>query len=244
MKPRIRCGGGNVVFQEWLGPEELDGFRTNHFGRTPFARAGGAAADTSLFTWETVDRVLKNRESIDLMTVNAGRLVDVPRPLSLADVRRLMASGISVVIRAGEEHDLGLRALATAFEHELPGEVHVHLYVTPGGTNSYGWHYDFEDVFVVQTAGTKDYYFRANTVARDAVLGDRLDFSCVSRETSQIFSSRLVAGDWLYIPATWWHLVKCAEDALSISVGVMSPAALGRARRLPGGWNGPSQSGS
>jgi ribosomal protein L16 Arg81 hydroxylase len=53
-----------------------------------------------------------------------------------------------------------------------------------------------------------------------------------------MFTARLVAADWLYIPATWWHLVKCAEDALSISVGIMSPAALARAKRLPPGWTG------
>ena len=36
--------------------------------------------------------------------------------------------------------------------------------------NSYGWHHDFEDVFIAQTAGVKDDYFRANTVARDVVV--------------------------------------------------------------------------
>jgi len=51
-------------------------------------------------------------------------------------------------------------------------------------------------------------------------------------------SARLIAGDWLYLPPRWWHLVKCIEQSLSISVGVMSPAELGRARRLPPGWTG------
>ena len=120
----------------------------------------------------------------------------------------------------------------------LPGEVHVQVYATPAGTNSYGWHYDFEDVFIAQTAGVKDYYFRQNTVARDTRLGDQLDFTSVRRETSPIYQSRLIAGDWLYIPSTWWHLVKCVEDSLSISVGVMPPEALRDARRLPAGWTG------
>jgi ribosomal protein L16 Arg81 hydroxylase len=53
-----------------------------------------------------------------------------------------------------------------------------------------------------------------------------------------MFSSRLVAGDWLYLPARWWHLVKCVEDSLSISVGVMAPEDLQRARHLPPGWTG------
>jgi ribosomal protein L16 Arg81 hydroxylase len=142
------------------------------------------------------------------------------------------------VVRAAERNDPGLARLAERFERVLPGEVHIQLYATPAGTNSYGWHYDFEDVFIAQTAGVKDYYFRQNTVARDARLGDQLDFTSVRRETSPIYQSRLIAGDWLYIPSTWWHLVKCVEDSLSISVGVMPPEALRDARRLPAGWTG------
>ena len=37
----------------------------------------------------------------------------------------------------------------------------------------------------------------------------------------QLMQARLIAGDWLYVPRRWWHLVLCAEDSLSISVGVM-----------------------
>jgi ribosomal protein L16 Arg81 hydroxylase len=172
------------------------------------------------------------------LTVAAGQTVPVPRPRSLADAKQLLARGVSVVVRAAERNDPGLARLAERFERVLPGEVHIQLYATPAGTNSYGWHYDFEDVFIAQTAGVKDYYFRANTVALDAVLGDTLDFTSFTRERSPLMSARLIAGDWLYLPPRWWHLVKCIEQSLSISVGVMSPAELGRARRLPPGWTG------
>jgi 50S ribosomal protein L16 3-hydroxylase len=225
---------------EWFAPNDLRWFLENHFDRAPFASPGAAASAVPLLDWQTVDRVLKSDLPVDVLTVSGGRLMEsAAAPRSLADVSQLMKDGVSVVVRAGELHDAGLRALAASFEDALSGEVHVQLYATPGGTNSYGWHYDFEDVFIVQTAGVKDYYFRANTVSREAVLGDRLDFTAVRRETSPMFSARLVAGDWLYLPATWWHLVKCVEDSLSISVGVMPPAAFERASRLPAGWSGP-----
>jgi 50S ribosomal protein L16 3-hydroxylase len=45
------------------------------------------------------------------------------------------------------------------------------------------------------------------------------------RETSPLIASTLVAGDWLYIPRGWWHMARAADDSLSISVGVLSPAA-------------------
>ena len=229
------------MLPEWLAPDELPGFMSDHFQLAPFARAGAAKSALGALDWATVDRVLRSDEPLDVMTVRSGQLFDVPLPRSLDAARVLMKAGISVVVRAAERHDAGLRRVAEAFEAALPGEVHIQVYATPGGTNSYGWHYDFEDVFIAQTAGVKDYYFRRNTVARDAVLGDRLDFTRVRSEVSPIYQSRLIAGDWLYIPATWWHLVKCAEDALSISVGVMSPAQLRGARHLPPGWTGATR---
>jgi ribosomal protein L16 Arg81 hydroxylase len=78
-----------------------------------------------------------------------------------------MARGIGVVIRRAERNHPDLAALAAAFVRNLPGEVHLQLFVTPAGTNNFGWHYDVEDVFIVQTAGAKDCYFRENTVDRD-----------------------------------------------------------------------------
>jgi ribosomal protein L16 Arg81 hydroxylase len=132
-----------------------------------------------------------------------------------------MAQGISTVVQASEYYDQGLQELADAFARLLPGKVHVQLYATPGGAHSYGWHYDFEDVFIAQTLGVKDYYLRDNTVARHTRVGQRLDFTCIRAETSKLMSARLVTGDWLYIPHRWWHLVKCVDSALSISVGIM-----------------------
>jgi 50S ribosomal protein L16 3-hydroxylase len=227
------------MLDDWLAPNDVDWFIANCFGHTPYAAPGVARNALPLFEWRTLDAVLASPLPADVLTVASGRLVDVPRPCSVAAARRLMNAGVSVVVRAAERHDDRLRALAASFERQLPGEVHVQLYATPPRTHSYGWHFDFEDVFIAQTMGVKDYYFRANTVARDAVLGQRLDFSAVTREVSPLFSTRLCAGDWLYIPATWWHFVVCAaEDALSISVGVMPPAAMERAHRLPAGWTG------
>ncbi len=226
------------MLTEWLAPDDLDWFLRAHFQAAPFARPAAAKSAVPALDWVTVDRVLRSDRPLDVMTVRAGQLFQVPTPRSAGEARALMQAGISVVVRGAEQHDAGLRALADGFEAALPGEVHVQVYATPGGTNSYGWHYDFEDVFIAQTAGVKDYYFRQNTVARDTVLGDRLDFTCVRAETSPVYQSRLIAGDWLYIPSTWWHLVKCAEESLSISVGVMPPEQLRKARRLPPGWTG------
>src|SRR5262245_3222938 len=38
---------------------------------------------------------------------------------------------------------------------------------------------------------------------------------------------KLAAGDWLYIPGGWWHRTQAGVESLSLSVGVLAPAALG-----------------
>jgi ribosomal protein L16 Arg81 hydroxylase len=132
-----------------------------------------------------------------------------------------MAAGLGFVVRGAERNDPALAELAAAFALDLPGKINVQLFATRAGTNGFGWHYDFEEVFIVQTAGVKDYYFRDNTVDRDTTFGTQPDFERFRQEKSPLATARLLPGDWLYLPARWWHMARCLEDSLSISVGVL-----------------------
>lgn len=210
------------MIPDWSTPSERLGFLRDSFGQRPYAQAGAARAAVPLLGWATLDNLFRSPLAPDVITVAAGQLAKVPVPRSTNDVRALMARGISTVIRRSERHDRGLLRLARAFAAALHGEVHVQIYATPADTHSYGWHYDFENVFIAQTLGIKDYYMRDNTIARHTGLGERPDFACIRQEKSQICEARLIAGDWLYIPQRWWHFVRCIEDSLSISVGVFS----------------------
>ena len=131
-----------------------------------------------------------------------------------------MRMGIGLCMRHTERCHPRLALLATQFETALPGDVQVQIFVTPGETHGFGWHYDAEDVFIAQVAGVKDYYFRENTVEASTPFPPR-DFSGYHAEKSALMTATLVPGDFLYIPARWWHMALCREDALSISVGVM-----------------------
>lgn len=228
------------MFRDWMPPDELPIFHAAVRTRTPHARPGAAKDEVALLGWQTLDRVLGSPVPADVLTVARGRLVTAPRPRSAKDVQRLFRSEarVSTVVRGSERHDDGLAALTRSFAESFPGEAHAQLYATPRGTYSYAWHYDLEDVFIVQTLGVKEYYFRDNTAARHTRLGDTLDFSLIRFETSQLMGTRLHAGDWLYIPRRYWHLVVSHEDSLSISIGIMPPDELARARRLPAGWTG------
>jgi 50S ribosomal protein L16 3-hydroxylase len=122
------------------------------------------------------------------------------------------------VIRRAERCDAGLAALAQGFAEDFAAPSHIQVFVTPADTHGFGWHFDAEHVFIAQTAGVKDYYFRRNTVSPEREA--RPDFTRFASERSPLATARLIAGDWLYLPARWWHMAKCAEASLSLSIGV------------------------
>jgi ribosomal protein L16 Arg81 hydroxylase len=209
------------MLSEWLSPLSVDEFASAHLGRAPYARPGAATNAIPRLSWDVLERVLAAEPAPDVLVASGGRLAEVPAPRDRRGTQQLMKQNLGVVVRKAERHHADLAELARSFARDLPGEVHVQLYVTPAGTQTFGWHFDVEDVFIVQTEGIKDYYMRANTVTDSRVIEPYPDFSLVRSETSALLSARLIPGDWLYIPSRWWHLVRSHEDALSISIGVI-----------------------
>lgn len=210
------------MLREWLAPMSVAEFERTVLGKQPWASPGAAAPAVPLCTWQRLGNVLAREPAPDVLVVAKGSLVrNAAAPRSLSALRALMQLGVGICARRVEHHDSELAALAQSMSRDLPGQTHVQLFATPGGTYGFSWHYDFEDVFIVQTAGIKDYYFRANTVEAHRPCGTMPDFAGVRRETSPVHTARLITGDCLYVPARWWHMARCTEDSLSISLGVL-----------------------
>lgn len=208
-----------IYLQRWLGPVSLDTFGTDFLQRAPIAQP--STVDTSLLDYERLGRVLAAEPAPDVLVVAQGKLLPFTPPRELVELRAYFRMGIGLSLRHTERCLPELRALCESFD-EL-GTAHVQMFVTPGGTHGFGWHYDDEDVFIAQTTGVKDYFFRPNTIAAD-VSAHPAAFARFGEETSPTFSATLHAGDFLYIPARWWHMAICKEDALSLSVGVFAHA--------------------
>jgi ribosomal protein L16 Arg81 hydroxylase len=207
------------MLDEWLGPLPLESFLRQCFGRRPYAVPSTAAGAERFFTWDTLEQILRQPDT-DTLVVAGGKLCQDPAPSSLIELNALMARGIGLVIRRAENQDPALAALAGALTAHIPGQAHVQLFVTPAGTHGFGWHYDDEEVFIVQTAGCKEYFFRDNTIRPEQTRGAPADFTLALKETSPIGTARLIAGDWLYIPSPWWHVARSVEPSLSISIGI------------------------
>jgi hypothetical protein len=218
------------VLKEWLGETPIDAFRASHLGRMPLARPSAASDAVRFFDWDTLDPLLRHPD-LDVLTIRGGREDPAPRPRGLEEARRLLAGGVGLVVRRAERHDQGLAALGRRLTQDLPGRFHVQLFVTAAGTHGFSWHYDAEEVFIVQTRGEKDYFFRRNTLDPEPVPGAQPDFARVREESTPIMTATLLPGDWLYLPRGWWHVAKARTDSLSISLGVTPEPRPGANRR-------------
>jgi hypothetical protein len=203
----------------WFGDVGVPAFRSHYLGQQPLAAAGAALRGVeSHLGWPELDAALA-LPNLDVVMVSRGQPVDCPRPRDLAELREYFSRGVGLTVRGAERVCPIPRLVGDRLGHEL-GPARVHLFATPMNTHGFGWHYDDEHVFIVQTAGVKDYYFRENTVAAHRPASEAA-FASYSRETSRLWSARLIAGDVLYLPARSWHMARCVEaDSLSLSVGV------------------------
>jgi 50S ribosomal protein L16 3-hydroxylase len=223
----IEEGRRGAVLREWLGDVPVEWFLDHHYQREPYVRANSAAAAVPLLGWDTVARLVER--GADMYVVRNGALRAEAAPPTFAEARALFREGYSLVVRSCEEHDAGLRDLRRSFAAELGGEVWVQAFVTPAGFHSFGWHYDCEEVFIVQTGGIKEYFLRPNTV-NPSPTRDRMprDMQWGREDKSgPALAATLIAGDWLYIPRGFWHRAEAREDSLSLSVGILTPAARG-----------------
>jgi ribosomal protein L16 Arg81 hydroxylase len=215
--------------QELFSDRLLNTFVEEYLHRLPFALPGTAERPDTWASWDTIER-LTTTEGLDALLV---RDAETRRPSGDADLTHLQkccSDGWTIRIRNVQEHDEALRVLATSFQEVFRGRVNIHLYVTPPGRRGLGWHYDAEDVFIVQSAGAKEYLLRKNTVhpwPLEETMPEDLRYE---RELMPLSRVMLNAGDLLYIPCGYWHRTEsppdASGDAISLAVGVMSRSAI------------------
>lgn len=220
-----------MVLARLLGDFSASRFLDEFYGRLPFSRPGGAAGIAPGIGWDRV-RALVESPGADLLLSRRGHLSTETGAPSFDTVRRLYAEGFTITVRSAERHDPDLARLAGEFHADFLAPVNIHLYCTPSGEHGFGWHYDIEDVFILQIEGAKVYSLRKNTVNPWPVLENLPRDLRFEREGSPVITCRLEAGDVLYIPAGWWHIAKTEAESKSLAVGLMSPTALDLLRFL------------
>jgi len=190
--------------QSLLGDIPKQTFVAEYFHRLPFSLPQSARSVCHLGTWDVLAGIL-SRPDADVLVVRDGQRVPEPQPCDGPSARALADDGCTILVRHAERGHEGLQELGRAFEEDFLAPVNIHLYATPAGRHGFSWHYDAEDVFILQTSGRKEYSLRKNTV-QPWPLEETLprDMGYPS-EIMPLLRVVLAAGDWLYIPCGYWH---------------------------------------
>ncbi|MGE3776515.1 MAG: cupin domain-containing protein [Pirellulaceae bacterium] len=218
-----------MTLDSLFAPFTLAEFLGNYFHCLPYCRSQAALEFQSLGTWTTLDEILKS-PGADVLVVRDGSPCPGAAPCDREAAEALTRDGCTVLVRHAEQCHGGLARLAEAFRAAFRAPIDVHVYATPPGRHGFGWHYDAEDVFIIQTSGVKEYGLRKNTVHPWPLVESLPADMGYPREIMPLQRVTLSAGDWLYIPCGYWHkatALTSPETAISLAVGVLSPAAVG-----------------
>jgi ribosomal protein L16 Arg81 hydroxylase len=213
--------------QTIFGDMPVAKFADEYLHRLPFVLAGTAQCACELGTWQDFGMML-SAAGEDVFVTRAGQWYTGPRPADLAAAQKLLDEQYTLFVRHAERYHPGLADLAHAFARAFRGPVNIHVFATPAGAPGFSWHYDAEDVFILQTQGEKEYSLRKNTVnlwPLEETLPEDMHYE---RELMPLMRVLMRSGDLLYIPCGYWHRADAqptGETAISLAVGVMSRSA-------------------
>jgi ribosomal protein L16 Arg81 hydroxylase len=214
--------------QSVFGDVPVSTFVGEYLHRLPFALTGSAHGMCEMGGWDALGTIVSAADA-DVMVLREGQPYGELRPADVARARALSAQGYTIVVRHAERRHPGLAELARSFGETFGGPVDIQMLATPPGAAGFSWHYDAEDVFILQTAGEKDYGLRKNTVnpwPLEETLPADMQYE---RELMPLMRVSLKAGDLLYVPCGYWHKADAGnsrETAISLAVGVMSRTAM------------------
>ena len=203
-----------------IGNTSVADFLYEYVFKLPLAVSGNAEPYRHLGDWDKVESLLSS-PTVDLLVASQRLGVSQGKnPVTRSEVHDLLKQGYTLGFRHVQNDDDALLQVARAFEQDLAAPADIHLYCTPAGERGFGWHYDAEEVFVVQTYGSKEWSLRKNTVnpwPLIETLPYDMKYHC---EIMPLIRCHLQAGDWLYIPAGYWHSTAATEDSISLSIGL------------------------
>jgi ribosomal protein L16 Arg81 hydroxylase len=221
----------SMIIESLVRRASATSFLNEYWSKFPFVESGGCLPYIALGGWDALGSILDAADSADvIVTATGGTTVDrVPSRQTLAEVFR---DGYTVGCRHAHRYSVELAQLAEQFQQNFAAPVDIHIYCTPAGHAGFGWHYDAEDVFILQTCGCKQWWLRKNTVNPWPLIETLPSDMRYEREIMPLYRCSLQAGDWLYIPHGYWHRTESppadpnAPPSISLSIGIETPSGI------------------
>jgi len=217
-----------------LGPDAWQRFTRDHRGTQPFSLQGVGSEASKQCDWDHLGHTLA-AHAPDVLVVRRGEDLALTPPRSLADLQKLLGRDTGIALRNAELVSERVRAICAAIAEDVPGRSRATVFATPENTHSLGWHFDTEELFIVQLAGWKTHHLRANTVVPAPATPTGHNLAMYPLETSPLRTIELHPGDFLYVPSGWWHMARARHTSLSLSIAVLAAPTAARSTPLDSG---------
>ena len=219
-----------------LAPTSLERFMEQHWDGTPLVLQGrGAEIYSDLFSLDDLDAVIHESG----WQVPAFRLVkegsQIPHSEYTIDgipwgtgsvsgfiqrehVRKLMREGGTFVMESCQRIHPAIGRLSRAFEQHFNCPSAVNLYVTPPTAQGFQPHFDVQNVFVLQTHGSKHWKVYEPHIERPTP-SQAIDGAV--QPGSLLHEVTLNPGDLLYLPRGYVHVAHTTDELsahLSVSM--------------------------
>lgn len=198
------------ILSELLSLSNIDAatFQKTYFRQNPFATPSSAEKLKTLISYSCIPDILNTRYDNCWLVKNGVLSPDYPEGvLSWSQAQQGLLSGYTLLIRNCEKVHAGLAHLTKQFSELLHYPVDSQIYFTPANNMGFNWHYDHQEVFVIQCQGEKEFYLRKHMPFENK--GYFPEIRCY-----------LKPGDWLYIPSGYWHKARAITMSGHISLGI------------------------
>ncbi len=209
------------MLQTWLGPDGWQRFVREHRGKHPFVMQRVTSDTLEQCDWEHLGQTLAAHAADVLVVRRSEDLASAP-PRSLEELHELFKCDAGIALRNAELVSDRVSAICAAIAEDIPGHHRATVFATPENTHSLAWHFDNEELFIVQLAGWKAHYLRENTVVPAPRTPSGHNLAMYPLETAPLLTIELHPGDFLYVPSGWWHMARAHHTSLSISVSVLA----------------------
>lgn len=221
------------ILNQLLGKKSLSDFLEKHFNKLPYSSPDSGLGLCHLLNWDVVESIFAEKKSV-LRIVKDGVYFKDNADHTFEEAKNLFTAGNTLLVRYAEKSNPALLEVAKEFETFFRNKVDIQLYCSPGGFNAFGWHYDVEEVFILQTKGSKEYTIRHNTIHPNPLVNSiPKDLRFESEKSDLTMKITLKEGDFLYIPSGWWHKAETLDESMHISIGVMPSSAVRITEALP-----------
>lgn len=213
------------ILEELILPLSFSNFTDQYLLKeNPYAAPDKAFFMKNLASWSLLKEILSTQHN-DCWLPLEGKLPEEPAlNTGILNIHQAL-SGFqnrrTLLIRHAENAHSVMSFIAKDFQSLFQCPIDIQIYCTPAQQEGFDWHYDLDDVFVIQTCGEKEFRLRRNTTTPrplDRKLPQKDYF--IQEPPAPELRCWLKAGDWLYIPAGYWHKARAITDSFHLSVGV------------------------